>query len=300
MDGENKTTIAKQVFVYYVYTCTSGSAFLFGVAVNLMLIYGFYKTSRPFTIITKLFIYLSLCQIVHLIYYALNAVFATLNMLNSRQFYIINASVLYLTVLMPALTLWAISFLRFLSIYKPMYRVRSGTIYKILTVELLVNLSLAFGIGLIYALHLTLEAIMVVNLQIGMNLSFVMTFTNFILNMSSLIILRRSTNSKAQQKGDGVLANQMVIKRKKMALNTLLLVTVVQLVCTLPATCLSIFYTKLFSDNKFLIISIIFQCLQVSSFGITSVIIIWRTKKSREFYKIKCCCCLHQSLDTRV
>ena len=30
---------------------------------NLMLIYGFYKTSRPFTIITKLFIYLSLVDI---------------------------------------------------------------------------------------------------------------------------------------------------------------------------------------------------------------------------------------------
>ena len=36
---------------------------VFVLTTNLMLIYGFYKTSRPFTIITKLFIYLSLADV---------------------------------------------------------------------------------------------------------------------------------------------------------------------------------------------------------------------------------------------
>ena len=39
---------------------------VFVLTSNLMLIYGFYKTSRPFTLINKLFIYLSLVDIAYI------------------------------------------------------------------------------------------------------------------------------------------------------------------------------------------------------------------------------------------
>ena len=46
------------------------------------------------------------------------------------------------------------------------------------------------------------------------------------------------------------------------------MITILQLVCVIPSNCLSFFYSKLPRENSFLIISIIFDCLQFSSFGI--------------------------------
>ena len=54
VEGVNKLYIGISYFLLMAFVVTS----------NLMLIYGFYKTSRTFTIITKLFIYLSLVDIV--------------------------------------------------------------------------------------------------------------------------------------------------------------------------------------------------------------------------------------------
>ena len=105
------------------------------------------------------------------------------------------------------------------------------------------------------------------------------------LNMSSFIILKRSTNLKACQKEDNVLGNPMVVKRKKMALNTLLLITIVQLVCTLPKTCMLLFDLDFFLEYDFVLT--IINCLQLCNFGIDSLIIILRTKNLREFYRLK-------------
>ena len=57
---------------------------VFVLTSNLMLIYGFYKTSRPFTIITKLFIYLSMVDIAyHLLYITNMALLELLGLLLS-------------------------------------------------------------------------------------------------------------------------------------------------------------------------------------------------------------------------
>ena len=264
---------------------------IFVLTSNLMLIYGFYKTSRPFTIITKLFIYLSLVDIDAITIVVLVYAIPKVTKLDPSFFIALANALIFPTFFMEMFIFWTISFLRFLSIYKPMYRVKTRKVYFFLLVEFLISFLIGIVIFWTY-MSVTFTKLQLINTKMSISLQLAITFMNFSLNMSSLIILRRSTNSKAQQKGDSVLGNQMVIKRKKMALNTLLLITIVHLFCTLPLTLVS-FYPEFIMNTLFKAKFSVFgfcQCLQISSFGFNSMIVILRTKNLSEFYKTKCCC----------
>ena len=266
---------------------------IFVLTTNLMLIYGFYKTSRPFTIITKLFIYLSVVDIIYTIIAIKVYIFSRTEFVNHKLFPALAMALLISIFVLEMLIFWTISSLRFLSIYKPMYRVKSAKVYIVLLIELLSSFLIAIAILWIY--NLTIQVI-TITLIVSVVLQLVMLFMNLILNMSSLIILTRSTNMKTQQKGDCVLANQMSIMRKKKALNTLLLIILVHLICTIPLTLLYIdprYIMKLF-QNKFNVFGFC-QCLQISSFGFNSFIIILRTKNLRQFYIIKSCCFMRKA-----
>ena len=63
-DTFNTTSTISEDFESLAIKISYGFLTVFVLTTNLMLIYGFYKTSRPFTIITKLFIYLSMVDIV--------------------------------------------------------------------------------------------------------------------------------------------------------------------------------------------------------------------------------------------
>ena len=102
---------------------------VFILTTNLMLIYGFCKTSRPLTIITKLFIYLSVVDMMFM------SVLITIFIVSKTEIdpisleAITNASI-YFVFLMDTFIFWTISFLRFLSINKPIY-----TKYKYFTAD---------------------------------------------------------------------------------------------------------------------------------------------------------------------
>ena len=264
-----------QLASFYIVT------YIFILITNLMLVYGFYKTSRPFTIVTKLFIYLSVVDI------AAMSVMVTVHIVFFSM--LLPKEALVLSVfLLDMLIVCTISFLRFLSIYKPMYRAKTRKVYIALVFEFLIS----FLVAIIIWIHNKITNKQTFNLIISIAMQLGIILTNVLLNITSLIILRRSTNSKAQQKGDSVLGNQMVIKRKRKALNTLLLITVVQLVCTLPLT-LSLFSVETFLNGQFGQFNMFgfCQCLQISSFGFNSIIIVMRTKNLRQFYyKTKFCC----------
>ena len=85
-----------------------------------------------------------------------------------------------------------------------------------------------------------------------------------------------------------MLRNQGAIKRKKKALNTLLIITFVQLGCTISLPLMSILSGLWGSNIKFEVF-VFCQCLLASSFGFNSLIVILRTKNLREFYRRKCC-----------
>ena len=274
--------IVYQIVTFYAVTV------VFVLTSNLMLIYGFYKTSRPFTIITKLFIYLSICEVAFIFCYVLNLINFILK--GNTSNHIILFGLTYFIVLMALFIFWTISFLRFLSIFKPMYRIETRTVYKILLLEAFISLLATTAISIGYMLvSSTIDELLNANSKVNIGLNLVVIFINLSLNLSSLIILRRSTNSKARQKKDNVLGNPMVVKQKTRALNTLLLITIIQLVCNLPATCWSIFTFEFLPKHIFLLILVICQCLQMSNFGINSLIIILRTKDLRHFYRLKCC-----------
>ena len=265
------------------YACFYAVTYVFILISNLMLIYGFYKTSRPFTIITKLFIYLSLVDVSWVSCSVVDSGIVSNGLPLPRYYFIIIFASVYSIIVLDQLILWTISFLRFLSIHKPMYRVNTRTVNKALVVEVFISFLIMTSAGF-YLWDSTIDELLRVNSDVVMVLNFTMMLTNLTLNMSSLIILRRSTNSKAQQKGNSVLGNQMVIKRKKMALNTLLLITFVQFVCTLPATCLSFIGLEIIIKYSDLTVLVIGHCLLLTYLGLNSLIVIYRTKSLREYY----------------
>ena len=64
MNGNQTNNLPiQQKHTFSVSMTLYGTTFTFVLISNFMLIYGFYKTSRPFTTITKLFIYLSVVDI---------------------------------------------------------------------------------------------------------------------------------------------------------------------------------------------------------------------------------------------
>ena len=228
-----KETVSHEMFILYSVTLA------FVLVTNSMLIYGFHKTSRPFTIVTKLFIYLSISEVA-----MVTCIFADSIVLNSKTYSILKliTSNLFISTFMynDILVFWTISSLRLLSIYKPMCRVKTRTITRILVVELLTSFSFTATLSGIYiALELKFDSVieLMKNLRLG---TFLVTILiNLSLNMSSLILLRRSTNLKAQEATDNVSNNTMVIKQKKKATTTLLFITIFQLICNLPITCIN-------------------------------------------------------------
>ena len=265
---------------------------------NLMLIYGFYKTSRSLTIVTKLFIYLSKTDITFILVMVV-LFFVKKSGLNPRLFNALTNGLLYSIFIMDMLIFWTISFLRFLSIYKPMHRVKTRRIHIALLVDFLISFLAANTIFWTFNL-IDSARVQSIKIVLAIIILFGAILVNLALHVASLIILRRSTSSKANQKGHNVLANQRVIRRNKKALNTLLLITVVQLFCLIPQPIIVIISEILKINTKFNVIGFC-QCLLASSFGFNSMIVILRTKKLRELYKRKFCCFprINESLESQ-
>ena len=79
------------------------------------------------------------------------------------------------TLLMIILTLCTISFLRFLSIYKPIYRIRTRAVYNILLIEFVMSFTVAFPMFIGNVVwNSNLENLLSVTSVIGMGIKFVM------------------------------------------------------------------------------------------------------------------------------
>ena len=270
---------------------------IFILITNLMLIYGFYKTSRPFTIVTKLFIYLSIVDIALTVIYVLFNVLTFFLGENIKINFAIAWAVYYTIEFVRLLVFWTISFLRFLSIFKPMFRAKTRTIYIILLLEDVVGL-LAASILLSFLLSLEFNQFISISTLLDLGLQIAFTVITLSLNVSSLIILRRSTKPKVQQKGDSMLSNQMAIKRKKMALNTLLMITTAQFICVIPISSLLFSSVNIKPHNFSLFVS--FQCVNLLNNGINSIIVILRTKNLRAFYRTKCNCFYRRKINSNL
>ena len=292
-------------YCYPAYVSLYGTTFTFIVITNSMLIYGFHKTSRPFTTTTKLFIYLSLCEISLISCVFLSGfLFAS----ESRITYMIIFGSIYFCLFMDLFIFWTISFLRFISILKPLYPIENKTVNRILLLDIFISLLFPSAVIFIFIItDATAIGMLDINGKLTIGIQFALVFVNLSINVSSLVILRQrspSSSSYLAQQRESTTKQQQpaplppgVSQKKKKALNTLLLMTILFIVCAVPDTIL-----YLIDFNSLLtFIAIIYplcQCIQMSNFGINSLIIILRTKKLRAFYVMKfrqVCCWLNVS-----
>lgn len=136
---------------------------VFVLTSNLLLIYGFYKKSRPFTIITKLFIYLSLIDIVYILFTTLYTFLAFSDSLLSCWIIYLFSAIIQFTYFLGISTFATISFLRYWSIKRPLYSINAGQIFLILIVQVIVFGLLAGGITVLFFFGVNLKDMMKVN-----------------------------------------------------------------------------------------------------------------------------------------
>ena len=299
--NENNTAVydLKQNMNYPIFSTLYGTTLLFILIANIMLIYGFYKTSRPFTTTTKLFIYLSFCEISLTSSMLLGGTFlaSKSSLLTSRVTYMAIFGSIFFTTFMDLFIFWTISFLRFISILKPLYPIENRTVNRILLFDFLISLLGTSSVIFAYVLTDSRKSQMLdINWKLTLSIELSMLLLNLIINTSSIIILKRSSSTTylAQQKdGDeeskSIQPASSAISQKQRASKTILLLTILYLVCGFPniVVCF-VDFNSLFGKPLVVIIAIC-QCIKMSNFGINSLIIILRTKKLRDFYAIKFC-----------
>ena len=138
-------------------TLTDGTIFLlyaiffFILASNISLIYGFYKTSRPFSIPTKLFILLSICDISFGLSGVLLTIFGIFKIESlSCTFYMALFSLNTFLFFYVSCIFTTICTLRYVAFRRPFLHIKERTIWLALFVESLVIGTVMF---LMYILH---------------------------------------------------------------------------------------------------------------------------------------------------
>ena len=280
-----KDTLRKLLIPYFL-------LIIFILTTNLMLIYGFYKTSRPFTITTKLFIYLSMVDIAMIL---LRAFYTFQSILNFEmpclvvQVLIMSMEFSYIY----GLTIFAtISFLRYWSIKNPLQSISVSHIVFALIVQA------------IFCGVLTEIIIMMPDLKLEprdrAKLFYFLPLLQFLavgfvmyVNIMSYKIL------KSMKRKSGFSENIENTQRQKIlseANTCLLYITVFYILCPLPMliwTFVSIFKIDILNielHSRKINLFVLSQICFMSNSGINSLIVILRTKNLREHYKLNCCC----------
>ena len=114
--------------------------------VNVMLIYGFYKTSRPFSIVTKLFVYLSVWDVLTAIGFSINSILLY-DFINKQQkncllllgFFAFNRFQFYIGVNL----LVIISTLRFIALRWPFTEIRKRYVNAFLITQTFTGIIIA-------------------------------------------------------------------------------------------------------------------------------------------------------------
>ena len=182
------------------------TTFTFVVITNTMLIFGFYKTSkkphaqqqRPhLSTTTKLFIYLSIIEMA-----LVGVMVPTMFTLNKQgvhvAFNVTAYTAMYLLSFIELVTLSTISFLRFVSIFKPLCRVESRYIVRALVLEFCLCFVLVSALfSTVILLDFTIDEVLRFNSKIAAGLQFCSILFNLTLNVLSSVILRRRSISTA-------------------------------------------------------------------------------------------------------
>ena len=255
---------------------------------NLMMINDFYKTSRPLTIITKLFIYLSLVDIATTAF----RTFYTFQLFLDLN---IPCLIIYITIVLMEFTYLlgnaifaTISFLRYWSIKKPLYAVEASRILIILIIQVIVCGLLAGS--LLIMIYLDLDPREMVKVIYAIPVSQFLA-VSFVLSVN-ILSYKNLKSTKSMTKLSANVENTPPPRRKTLseAITCLLYITAFYILCPLPMFILILIGKDLMLSKSWRFYLFIFtQILYMSNTGINSLIVILRTKKLHEFYKIKCC-----------
>lgn len=262
--------------------------FLFVFPLNTLLVYGFYKTSRPFTVITKLFILLSALDACYSAGLAYQSVVASDHISLPCNMVFTSMALLLGVWLYGFLVLCDISFLRTLSIRRPLHQ--TSAVHVAYTVIAQGLLSFLFGAAVtLIALEVQSMALFNICLLVSMSLQILVCCFILVTSISSFRALQRSHGPSVNGDKNGT-AVELRNRNKARAVKTLVIITGYYCLSTCPAIFLNSNGLKILVEDWGIGVLLALTCLQVSNTGVNSMILILRTKKLREFYGIKWCC----------
>ena len=260
---------------------------------NLMLIYGFYKTSRPFTIVTKLFIYLSMVDIAYILLRTFYMAQGFLNLkLPCLMVYIVIVFMEF-TYTTGIVTFATISFLRYWSIKKPLHTINTSRIIFVLIVQA-VFLGLLSGSLLIGVYFHEPQELIDVNYIHPITLFLA---TAFVLTVNITSYKKLKSMERINGFSDNVEDTSNQRQKSLSEANTCLLyITAFYIICPLPLFTLGLY--AMVQNNLMATtgsgwefnLFVISEMFYLSNTGINSLIVILRKKNLRQFYKLGCCC----------
>ena len=262
---------------------------VFVLTSNLMMIYGFYKTSRPFTNITKLFIYLSLvdiaCTMLFVTYTALLELIISLLAYWVIYFYSFLLQFFYIL----GLSIFAtISFLRYWSIKKPLHSINGNQICIALIVQAIVCGVFVGGLMTLFFFAENYEKIL--------ELNYAQSGTQFLAVLFVLIVNIISYKKLKSMKKNSGLSDNVVNtsdQRQKTlseANTSLLYITTFYILCPIPTFIVNLLDLNILFMSKWgIYLFRLTYIFTLSNTGINSLIVILRTKNLCRFYRKKCC-----------
>ena len=272
--------------VKYIYVLTALS-FL----ANIMLIYGFYKTSRPFSIVTKLFIYLSVSDALTGVGFSLTTgtmmymikkkyCFVLLVLWGFNHFQFMFGTSVFLTI----------SVLRFIALRWPLKRIRARYVYYFMVAQFFVEIILTYTPMTVRLQQKTLSSKMFKMSRYIPSVLILFIALTFLINIMSYVQLQRvkkdDRNSDIELGHTTSVQEQTQFKQKREAVKTLLLITLCYLICYLPYTIFMFAYQLDGSRRR---IRYVLFYINLANGGLNSLVYIFRTKKIRKVYWLMVC-----------
>ena len=266
-----------------------GILLIFVLTSNFMLIYGFYKTSRPFTIITKLFIYLSLVDIAYISFVTLSTTLSFLDSVIPCWFIYLISVIIQFMYFQGLSTFATISLLRYQSIKKPLNSINEAShVIFVLIVQV-------FVCGFL-GVSLTVLFFFVINPEDSVKVNYILPASQFLavafvlsVNILSYIKLKSMKKMSGFSENDENTSNQRQ-KTLSEANTSLLYITTFYILCPIPAFIVNLLDLNILLKSKWgIYLFRLTYIVYMTNGGINSLIVILRTQILREFYVRKFC-----------
>lgn len=252
-----------------------GILYAFVMTTNILLINAFFRKCRPFTITTKIFIYLSIVDILHINGTILNHL-TTDFLIDNESFCMylaVTMSLNQFTFTLDILLFVTISFFRNLTIRKPILRISGSQVNRAMLI--MVAICFLYAVGhFVHYLNMTVLSVAV---------SYIAIQVVFVVILSVLLAVNVALHSHLNKKT--TISTIRSIKPKKEAGKTLIIITLFYWACFLPFIIITFFgMTGIGDKNVSLFMQDVLVLIMMSNSGLNSLIMIIRTKKLRRFY----------------